>query len=67
VFAKGKMLRVRDNIAIVTGGVPGLGEAPAHIPMGEPRHRSRPRLSRVSESKFVTGAELVIDGGYTAQ
>ena len=83
------MDRVRDKIAIVTGGALGLGAASARMlaregdvaegrktvdamhPLGHVGEHDDIAYGIVylasDESKFVTGAELVIDGGYRAQ
>jgi hypothetical protein len=52
------MNRLNSKTAIVTGGAVGIGRA-CVIRMAEE--------SAMREAKFVTGAEIVIDGGYTAR
>lgn len=48
------MPRVAEKVAIVTGGARGIGRATC-------------RMLASEEAKFVTGSELVIDGGCTAR
>ena len=52
------MNRLNSKTAIVTGGAVGIGRS-CVIRMAEE--------SAMREAKFVTGAEIVIDGGYTAR
>ena len=45
-----------------------LTVAPPSVSLAEPRDLANAALYLASdESRFVTGTELVIDGGYTAQ
>ncbi len=54
--------RLHDKVAIVTGTALGIGA------MGEPDDIAWGVVYLASdESKFVTGSELVIDGGYTCR
>lgn len=47
------MNRLAGKTAIVTGGADGIGRAVLWLAS--------------NEAKFVTGAEIAIDGGYTAR
>jgi hypothetical protein len=55
------MKRLNNKVAIVTGGALGIGKATCLLFA----HEGAKVASE--ESKFVTGTELVIDGGYTAR
>ena len=46
------MSRLEGEAVVVTGGALGIGRA---------------CCERMAQASFVTGAELVIDGGYTAR
>lgn len=48
------MKRLSEKTAIVTGDVKGIGKAISSMLTSD-------------DATFVTGSELVIDGGYTAQ
>ena len=67
------MGRVDNKTVIVTGGAKGIGKSTCRV-LAE--HGARVAVTDVEEGKgrqvaeevkFVTGSELVIDGGYTAQ
>lgn len=67
------MKRVENKVAIVTGGALGIGRA---VCLELAREGAKVAVTDIAygelylasdESKFVTGTELVIDGGYTAQ
>ena len=55
------MNRMRGKSAVITGAALGIGRACAL------RLADEGAAVALTEAKFVTGTELVIDGGYTAQ
>lgn len=63
------MSGLKNKTAIVTGAALGIGKATALLfAMGDSEDIAYGILYLASdESKFVTGSELVIDGGYTVR
>lgn len=65
------MTRLNDKVAVVTGGANGLGSAIAARLVQEGAGVAILAWGVVylasDEARWVTGSELVIDGGYTAR
>lgn len=62
------MGRVEGRVALITGSTYGIGEAIARVLAKEDALlyvKDNIRVNSV-HPKFVTGNELIIDGGYTA-
>jgi NAD(P)-dependent dehydrogenase (short-subunit alcohol dehydrogenase family) len=60
------MNRLEGKVCIVTGGAPGIGRACVERRADE-GDASKPDDIAWGESRFMTGAQLVVDGGYTAR
>lgn len=60
------MNRLAGKIALITGGAMGIGRSACLLMAGE---GAKVAVTDVAddEAKFVTGAQLVVDGGYTAR
>jgi len=59
------MMRLKDKVAVVTGGTSGIGRRNVHRSRrGSRRGRgAHDRSTRAGRPSFVNGADILVDGG----